>query len=87
MLATDPVTERIAEIERYRHQRLLKRAREMQLMVDPDYCDTKSCIVWEPTVQGRCEVVSIDECSCREYRLWGSCPHHATVIEALGGRS
>lgn len=85
--APDPVADRIAEVERGRHARLLARAQALRLMVDPDYCRADACIVWSPINRGRCEVVSMDSCSCREFRLWGACPHHAAVVEALGGRS
>lgn len=80
-----PVADRIAEVERGRHARLLKRAQALRLMVDPDYCRADACIVWSPLKRGRCEVVSMESCSCREFRLWGACPHHAAVVEALGG--
>lgn len=86
MVMADPVADRIAEMERGRDARLLARARAMRLMVDPDYCQPDACIVWSVNNDGRCEVVTMESCSCREFRLWGCCPHHAAVTKVLGGQ-
>ena len=78
---TAEIQHRIDEQELGRHRRLLQRARDMRLVASPDYCTPTSCMMWEPTIQGRCELVSASECSCREFALHGSCPHHALMIE------
>lgn len=78
---TPAVQQRIEEQERGRHARLLQRARAMHVKVDVNYCAATSCTMWEPAVQGRCNVVTQDECSCREFALWGDCPHHTLFLE------
>ena len=82
MLTITPEIEaRISEQERGRHARLLQRARTMGLAYDHDYISPSGMIVWQPDQQGRCEVVEPDRCSCHEFRVWRSCPHHALMIE------
>ena len=78
---TQEVVARISEQQQGRHRRLLQRARDMQLMVDQDYISADGMIVWQPSQQGRCEVVEPDRCSCHEFRVWRSCPHHALLVE------
>ena len=78
---TPEIQQRIEEQERRRHARLLQRARDMGLVASPDYCTPVSCMMWEPTIQGRCELVSASECSCREFAIHGDCPHHALLVE------
>ena len=80
-----PATQaRIEEQERGRHARLLQRASAMRLAYDHDYVSPDGMIVWQPDQQGCCEVVEPGRCSCQEFRVWRSCPHHALLIELTG---
>lgn len=85
VVTISPDTEaRILEAEQGRHRRLLARAHAMQLQADPDYCRADACVMWQPAVLGRCEVVSLEGCSCHEYKLWRHCPHFALLNELTG---
>ena len=78
---TPEIQHRIDEQERGRRRRLLQRARDMGLVASPDYCTPISYMMWQPTIQGRCELVSASECSCREFALHGDCPHMALFTD------
>ena len=83
---TPAIQQRIEEQERGRHARLLNRAKAMNLITSPDYCTPNGCLVWEPTIQGRCNVVTAEACTCREFAIHGDCPHHALMIEMTGAQ-
>lgn len=57
----------------------------MKLQMDPDYARADACVVWSPLQRGRCEIVMEGRCSCREFKLFEHCPHHALVTETMGG--
>ncbi len=79
---SDPV-QRIAEHEAERQRRLLREAEAMDLHLEPDYVHDDKFIVWAPGIEGFCDLVSVDECTCRRFRLWGRCPHHALVVDTV----
>lgn len=66
-----------------RQRRLLCQAMAMGLRLKPDSVHADTYIVWEPGKEGFCELVSVDECSCRRFTRWGCCPHHALVIDTV----
>lgn len=75
--------ERIAEHEAEQQRQLLREADVMGLRLEPDYVHGDKYIVWAPGIQGFCDLVSVDECTCPRFRLWGRCPHHALVVDTV----
>jgi hypothetical protein len=66
-----------------RHDALLRRARELDLRAVQDYVHPSLLIVWEPGLNGSCELASPANCSCRVYRAWGRCAHQAFAHEIV----
>ncbi len=79
------VHQRVDEDDRYQHRRLLERA--SGLLYDTDYASLAGLIVWDPAVRGRCEVVTAERCSCREWRVWRRCPHMALFVDLFERRA
>ena len=83
-LTITPATQaRIDELERNRHHRLLKRAAELQLVAERD-THVAGYAVRSPLHPGYVDLVTKAGCTCREYRIWGSCPHAAYVSLRFG---
>jgi len=79
---TDPTIHRFIRDRFERQKRLADRAAaegvrivilyktERHLAIDPHYPEAYA--------------VNTERCSCREFSLWGACPHHALLLSELG---
>jgi hypothetical protein len=80
----EAIEQKVAELGADSFTNLLRQAEEMELQLTEDYVDPTQFIVWEPGIHGFCELVSADQCTCRRFKIWGRCAHHALVLEHMG---
>lgn len=66
---------------------LLRQAAEMELQIEQDDIDPSQFIVREPGRSGFCELANAERCTCRRFRIWGRCAHHALVVDHLSGHA
>jgi hypothetical protein len=78
-ITADTVETRIVEERAERHLRLVREAHRLDITVAPDDVQPGAWIARQPDIVGGCEIVTVSSCTCRRFRTWARCPHHALV--------
>jgi hypothetical protein len=73
----------VAEFKQDHVQSLLRRAEWTQVTLEHDYVHPDSFIAREAAHRGYCNVVTVEGCTCPEYRECDACPHHSLLLHRL----
>ena len=82
-MKTTAITSRIATQHAEMLHRLADRADRagVRILVEPARGEH---FATDPAAPARLYRVDADACSCRRFRVWGRCPHHALLLAELG---
>jgi hypothetical protein len=77
------ISQRIEDDRIERLHRLANRAQRAGIQLELDTFQIGQYVA--SSNPGRCELVTPQDCTCHQFRIWGACEHNALLLRRLEG--